>query len=615
MVAAAANIGSSLSGIMKAVRASSLAQSQTIRSYAEENNSSVQKMMKDIYRVFSSNSRNNTNITSSLEETVAETQRQSAKIDGTNNLLQQTLSIQSTIASEMKSMNTGLRALASSLSNGGIGGIGSKIGTTGLKLAALAGLAGAAYVGNKMMGDGGGSGGDGPGGGEGGEGRGQGGAPVSGAGGKYNTAAAAELIRKAGGNDDEARILGAISQAESSGNPNAHNKKGEDSYGLWQINLKSDPSRLKRLGLSDPEQLKDPEINAKAALMLYRGQLGARGGYQHWTVYNNGAYKKFLQEGGGAQAQRQDQGGAPSLAPTPAGGRQQQNANPATASRSSRSDTPQAAAGPAQRQQTQSESVPDSTRAPGAGSNQGSQGQSRLGAYNLNPTFAGKIEKLISAAEQATGERVKINEGYRDPKRQAQLYANYTGNDVNWEGKVYHPVAPGKSNGIIAAPPGQSNHQKGMALDVNGGKARDWMAAHASEYGIEWGGNWRKKDPPHFQLPGGMDDQAEMQSSNSSKQMAQLQEQGGGGEISKAGIINQLAQIVGIPQDIFDGGGGGGGGSGSSEQQYTPQTQTAGYNSAIDGGMYGTNIYNPNAARFSWPNQVLAMFGGGMLRA
>jgi hypothetical protein len=56
------------------------------------------------------------------------------------------------------------------------------------------------------------------------------------------------------------------------------------------------PERMQLLGITDPNQLKDPAINAKAALMLLRGKLGGAGGYQHWSDYKNGKYRQYLDQ-------------------------------------------------------------------------------------------------------------------------------------------------------------------------------------------------------------------------------------------------------------------------------------------------------------------------------
>ncbi|ACK51993.1 Lytic transglycosylase catalytic [Methylocella silvestris BL2] len=112
-------------------------------------------------------------------------------------------------------------------------------------------------------------------------------------GGKVNVKAAYDLIKKAGGTDDEARTLAAISAAESGGNPGAHNIRGRDnSYGLWQINMLGGmgPERRAKFGLSSNEDLFDPATNARVALQMHRNA----GGFRDWTTFTSGAYRKFL---------------------------------------------------------------------------------------------------------------------------------------------------------------------------------------------------------------------------------------------------------------------------------------------------------------------------------
>jgi hypothetical protein len=102
-----------------------------------------------------------------------------------------------------------------------------------------------------------------------------------------------DLIKAAGGTDEEARMMAAIAQQESSGNPKAHNTRGpDDSYGLWQINMKGAlaAKRLKQYGLKSKEDLYDPATNARIALAMKR----KAGGYRDWGAYNSGAYKKYL---------------------------------------------------------------------------------------------------------------------------------------------------------------------------------------------------------------------------------------------------------------------------------------------------------------------------------
>lgn len=82
---------------------------------------------------------------------------------------------------------------------------------------------------------------------------------------KEEQSAMANLIydrfREAGFSDAQARGAVANAVAESSLNPNAHNKKGEDSVGLFQVNRNGILGR----GYS-VEQLKDPETNIRIAI-------------------------------------------------------------------------------------------------------------------------------------------------------------------------------------------------------------------------------------------------------------------------------------------------------------------------------------------------------------
>jgi hypothetical protein len=84
--------------------------------------------------------------------------------------------------------------------------------------------------------------------------------------------------------------------AESGGNPNALNDNantGDESYGLWQMNLLYDQNevnrRLKSWGVTDRQELYDPQKNANAAYALYKEQ-----GFRAWSVYKSGKYLEFM---------------------------------------------------------------------------------------------------------------------------------------------------------------------------------------------------------------------------------------------------------------------------------------------------------------------------------
>lgn len=90
-------------------------------------------------------------------------------------------------------------------------------------------------------------------------------------------------------------IAVAVALAESSGNPQAHNTNagtGDNSYGLWQINMLGSmgPARRQQFGIANNEALFDPSTNARAAFMLWK----ARGGFGDWSTYNRGTYLRFM---------------------------------------------------------------------------------------------------------------------------------------------------------------------------------------------------------------------------------------------------------------------------------------------------------------------------------
>ena len=106
------------------------------------------------------------------------------------------------------------------------------------------------------------------------------------------------LAVKGGFSEKEAKIMAAIAMAESSGKSDALNdnlETGDDSYGLWQINMIDKPDyklgeeRRGKLGLSDNSELYDPLVNVRAARLIFEEQ-----GFNAWSVYKSGAYKRFL---------------------------------------------------------------------------------------------------------------------------------------------------------------------------------------------------------------------------------------------------------------------------------------------------------------------------------
>lgn len=77
--------------------------------------------------------------------------------------------------------------------------------------------------------------------------------------------------------------------------------------------------------------------------------------------------------------------------------------------------------------------------------------------------------KRMKAAAAKAGVNIVIASGFRTMERQRELYADYLA-----------------GRGNLAAVPGHSNHQSGLALDLNtrAPKVLQWLEAHGKEYGF-----------------------------------------------------------------------------------------------------------------------------------
>ncbi|TCJ33870.1 peptidoglycan-binding protein [Parafrankia sp. BMG5.11] len=83
----------------------------------------------------------------------------------------------------------------------------------------------------------------------------------------------------------------AVALAESGGNTTAHATVGEDSRGLWQINMRAHSSWV------GSRNLYDPNVNAWAARQVCASQ-----GIGAWSAYKNGMHVKYLARGAAAAA-------------------------------------------------------------------------------------------------------------------------------------------------------------------------------------------------------------------------------------------------------------------------------------------------------------------------
>ncbi len=87
---------------------------------------------------------------------------------------------------------------------------------------------------------------------------------------------------------------------------------------------------------------------------------------------------------------------------------------------------------------------------------------------NLHPLFLQQLLAFIAAS----GGKVQLGSGWRSYEEQAQLYADWLA---------------GKPGQARAAPPGKSNHNHGLAMDLKYGPGgEEWAHAHAAEFGLRF---------------------------------------------------------------------------------------------------------------------------------
>ena len=95
---------------------------------------------------------------------------------------------------------------------------------------------------------------------------------------------------------EDAITMAAVGMAESTGNSGVRNTNpdtGDDSFGLWQINMIGNlgPDRLRRYGLRSADDLKDPETNARVMAAMLRTD-----GKTAWGAYKDKRYLQYMSE-------------------------------------------------------------------------------------------------------------------------------------------------------------------------------------------------------------------------------------------------------------------------------------------------------------------------------
>lgn len=149
---------------------------------------------------------------------------------------------------------------------------------------------------------------------------------------------------------------------------------------------------------------------------------------------------------------------------------------------------------------------------------------------NLDPDVRAALQGLLAEGAQK-GLSLRVTSGYRDRAKQQQLYNDFLA------GRSPYP----------AAPPGGSNHERGLAVDIvnDGAGGQEALAKLAGKYGFNWKGNY---DRVHFDYAGPKNDNSLdfLQSPAQRARQGQLQ-QGVAGYVAKQNadqLADQFANSV-----------------------------------------------------------------------
>lgn len=516
------------------------------RQAAAKSNEEIGKVVKDISRMFKSQREELNEIGNAIQDSIHQSESESAKIDRLAGIFEESVQIQNDMLTELKRSSAGMKYVGDSIlqlnnnmmgSSGLLGSLSSlntSVGNIGTSVASALlgagiGAAGGAMIADRMAGQGGGD------------------YKMSGGETASGQKVMAGLQQRGFSKEESAAIAGNIS-AESAFKTNNTNSIG--AFGLMQW-LGPRKSQLFQMAKSQGKSPADFDVQLDFIKKELKGggveteafnrAVKESGGDVSKLAYLFGKYVERPADWELAQSAKKRQGVASNLYSSVGATAAAQSTTPIAdavgsvveSGKQKVSDFAKAEGRgtltPLADQPTQAEPVPSANvprtekiggehgHGPVSGTGEhaekmsadsakqflqarqgGSGGFVGVNADKLDPEFATKMAEAIKKAEAATGVRAVINEGYRPPEVQAQYYANYTQRPIPWEGKMYYP----QKQGGIAAPPGRSRHQRGLAVDLSDNAARDWLATHAGELGL----GRVSGDAPHFQSGGGSDE-------------------------------------------------------------------------------------------------------------
>lgn len=427
-------------------------QTGQFRRAAADQNRSLGGFIKDISRMFSSQTKQQTSINSSLDDIQYQSQQTTSRVTQSNDLIQQSISLQTEMLSELRNVSGGIRSLIEGLGiNGPSSGGGGGISTALTALAALGGAGAAAATlggaGTDLMSSMTGI-----------NSSQIGGSQFSG----QTTLASTNLAA------EEKAILETISAGESSGAYNVvnyeavargspkyfesydqhpfKNQSGYTAAGRYQFLWNTWSDELKNMGL-DPETVSfSPENQDKVAISHAK------------NIYKQKTGRDLIEDIKNPQLH---QSITNTLRPTWHGIEDGSYLSSAYQSFSS-------------------QQAPE-----GDGDVLAMNGPVDLQKYSLKPpehvqglddNFEAKLGKFLSDAE-AAGHSIKLNSGYRSVERQQEL----------WQSALQRYGSPDAARRWVA-PPGRSRHNYGLAADLKYETpgAEDWAHQNAAKYGLNF---------------------------------------------------------------------------------------------------------------------------------
>jgi LAS superfamily LD-carboxypeptidase LdcB len=406
------------------------------RKAADMQNRSMFSFVKDISKMFTSQSKTQATINNSLDGIENSTQQTSTKVDQSNDLIRESISIQTNMLSELKSLSKGIGSLLGGGNENG--SLVNTITTAVLAAAGGAGLGAAAMsdAGQNLMSsfgiNAGGGGGDNI-----------TSNAAAGAGSSENAATALSFFKSKGWSDaHSAGIVGNL-QAESGKNLNPYIPgDGGKAFGIAQWHPDRQANFEKVFGKpitqsSFQEQLEfvqwELENTEKAAASKLRQATTA----EEAAIL----FDRHYERSAGLHTEKRVNNAA-ALMPKPQTPEGDGDMLPMSAASS-----------------LQSFSTKDPSHVQG-----------------LDGNFQNQLLQFLQAAKQE-GHSIRLYSGYRSPERQKELYANAVK-------KYGSPEAARK----WVAPPGRSRHNFGIAADLDfaSGEARQWAHQNARRFGMHF---------------------------------------------------------------------------------------------------------------------------------